>query len=227
MKIVINYMSHFFRGKLKIVLKDVAKQSAQQKTKKSGKKKQQPVSKKQSLKNKCVTKYKKKQKEPKKKKGKSVNSLPASEFDNEPDTSTEKVIPNNSIDLSNKESLSEEERNVNGVKESNDSRLSNEAVTGTQGIKEVQEHVPKHKKKKTSVTTVDLGPNSDCSEQDSQCGNINLKMSHSQRCRLNWHQLMGKILLNRSLHFIKILKKNKMQRQSVHFSKIRKEYKKN
>ena len=46
MKIVINYMSHFFRGKLKIVLKDVAKQSAQQKTKKSGKKKQQPGSKK-------------------------------------------------------------------------------------------------------------------------------------------------------------------------------------
>ena len=167
MKIVINYMSHFFRGKLKIVLKDVAKQSAQQKTKKSGKKKQQPGSKKQSPKNKCVTKYKKKQKEPKKKKG-SVNSLPASEFDNEPDTSTEKVIPNNSINLSNKESLSEEERNVNGVKESNDSRLSNEAVTGTQGIKEVQEHVPKHKKKKTSVTTVDLGLNSDCSEQDSQ-----------------------------------------------------------
>ena len=38
MKIVINYMSHFFRGKLKIVLKDVAKESAQQKTKKSGKK---------------------------------------------------------------------------------------------------------------------------------------------------------------------------------------------
>ena len=38
MKIVINYMSRFFRGKLKIVLKDVAKQSAQQKTKKSGKK---------------------------------------------------------------------------------------------------------------------------------------------------------------------------------------------
>ena len=34
-----NYMSRFFRGKLKIVLKDVAKQSAQQKTKKSGKKK--------------------------------------------------------------------------------------------------------------------------------------------------------------------------------------------
>ena len=168
MKIVINYMSRFFRGKLKIVLKDVAKQSAQQKTKKSGKKKQQPGSKKQSPKNKCVTKYKKKQKEPKKKKGKSVNSLPASEFDNEPDTSTEKVIPNNSIDLSNKESLSEEERNVNGVKESNDSRLSNEAVTGTQGIKEVQEHVPKHKKKKTSVTIVDLGLNSDCSEQDSQ-----------------------------------------------------------
>ena len=168
MKIVINYMSCFFRGKLKIVLKDVAKQSAQQKTKKSGKKKQQPGSKKQSPKNKCVTKYKKKQKEPKKKKGKSVNSLPASEFDNEPDTSTEKVIPNNSIDLSNKESLSEEERNVNGVKESNDTRLSTEAVTGTQGIKEVQEHVPKHKKKKTSVTIVDLGLNSDCSEQDSQ-----------------------------------------------------------
>ena len=168
MKIVINYMSRFFRGKLKIVLKDVAKQSAQQKTKKSGKKKQQPGSKKQSPKNKCVTKYKKRQKEPKKKKGKSVNSLPASEFNNEPDTSTEKVIPNNSIDLSNKESLSEEERNVNGVKESNDSRLSNEAVTGTQGIKEVQEHVPKHKKKKTSVTIVDLGLNSDCSEQDSQ-----------------------------------------------------------
>ena len=69
--------------------------------------------------------------------------------------------------MSNKESLSEEERNVNGVKESNDSRLSNEAVTGTQGIKEVQEHVPKHKKKKTSVTIVDLGLNSDCSEQDS------------------------------------------------------------
>ena len=161
-------MSRFFRGKLKIVLKDVAKQSAQKKTKKSGKKKQQPGSKKQSPKNKCVMKYKKKQKEPKKKKGKSVNSLPASEFDNEPDTSTEKVIPNNSIDLSNKESLSEEERNVNGVKESNDSRLSNEAVTGTQGIKEVQEYVPKHKKKKTSVTIVDLGPNSDCSEQDSQ-----------------------------------------------------------
>ena len=46
--------------------------------------------------------------------------------------------------------------------------MSNEAVTGTQGIKEVQEHVPKHKKKKTSVTIVDLGPNSDCSEQDSQ-----------------------------------------------------------
>ena len=43
MKIVINYMSHFFRGKLKIVLKDVTKQSAQQKTKKSGKKKQQPA----------------------------------------------------------------------------------------------------------------------------------------------------------------------------------------
>ena len=167
MKIVINYMSRFFRGKLKIVLKDVAKQSAQQKTKKSGKKKQQPGSKKQSPKNKCVTKYKKKQKEPKKKKGKSVNSLPASEFDNEADTSTEKVIHINSIDLSNKESLSEEERNVNAVKESNDSRLINEAVTGTQGIKEVQEHVPKHKKK-TSVTIVDLGPNSDYSEQDSQ-----------------------------------------------------------
>ena len=44
MKIVIKYMSHFFRGKLKIMLKDVAKQSAQQKTKKSGKKKQQPGS---------------------------------------------------------------------------------------------------------------------------------------------------------------------------------------
>ena len=29
MKIVINYMSRFFRGKLKVVLKDVAKQSAQ------------------------------------------------------------------------------------------------------------------------------------------------------------------------------------------------------
>ena len=70
MKIVINCMSCFFRGKLKIVLKDVAKQSAQQKTKKSGKKKQQPGSKKQSPKNKCVMKYKKKQKEPKKKKGK-------------------------------------------------------------------------------------------------------------------------------------------------------------
>ena len=40
MKIVINCMSRFFRGKLKIVLKDVAKQSAQQKTKNSGKKKQ-------------------------------------------------------------------------------------------------------------------------------------------------------------------------------------------
>ena len=53
MKIVINYMSCFFRGKLKIILKDVAKQSAQQKTKKSGKKKQQPGSKKQSPKNKC------------------------------------------------------------------------------------------------------------------------------------------------------------------------------
>ena len=33
MKIVINYMSRFFRGKLKIVLKDVAKQSAQKKDK--------------------------------------------------------------------------------------------------------------------------------------------------------------------------------------------------
>ena len=54
MKIVINYMSHFFREKLTIILKDVAKQSAQKKTKKSGKKKQQPGSKKQHLKNKCV-----------------------------------------------------------------------------------------------------------------------------------------------------------------------------
>ena len=70
MKIVINCISRLFRGKLKIVLKDVAKQSAQQKRKKSGKKKQQPGSKKQSPKNKCVTKYKKKQKKPKKKKGK-------------------------------------------------------------------------------------------------------------------------------------------------------------
>ena len=70
MKIVINYMSCFFRGKLKIVLKDVAKQSAQQKTKKSGKKKQQPGSKKQSSKNKCVTKYKKNRKNPKRRRGK-------------------------------------------------------------------------------------------------------------------------------------------------------------
>ena len=244
MKIVIKYMSRFFRGKLKIVLKDVAKQSAQQKTKKSGKKKQQPGSKRQSPKNKCVTKYKKKQKGPKKKKGKSV--------DNEPDTSTEKVIPNNSIDLSNKESLSEEERNVNGVKESNDSRLSNEAVTGTQGIKEVQEHVPKHKKKKTSVTIVDLGPNSDCSEQYSQVWEDKFEDESQPKMQVKLASVDGENIVEPefSLHkekqdaeaecsfqqnqegiqekldvrfqFRKKMKKNKMQNEIQQSSKLRK-----
>ena len=129
--------------------------------------------------------------------------------------------------MSNKESLSEEERNVNGVKESNDSRLSDEAVTGTQGIKEVQEHVPKHKKKKTSVTIVDLGPNSDCSEQDSQVWEHKSEDKSQPKMQVKLASVDGENMLNRSLHFIKILKKNKMQRRSVHLSKIRKEYKKN
>ena len=134
-----NYLHMFFfpGGKLKIVLKDVAKKSASTR-KKSGKKQTQAGSKKQSTKKKPVMKSKKKAvipkkhqektipKEPKKVKVKSVNSSAPSDMEKETETSAETEIHNNSIDLSTKESFSEGEKEVNGgvEKQNDDSDLN-------------------------------------------------------------------------------------------------------
>ena len=102
-------MSSFFQGKLKIVLKDVAKKSAPTR-KKSGKKQTPGGSKKESTK-KTVMKSKMKAvipkirqektlpKEPKKAKVKMVNLLAPSDMEIETETSAETEIRNDSIDL--------------------------------------------------------------------------------------------------------------------------------
>ena len=112
------HMSFFSRGKLKIILKDVAKKSPSTR-KKCGKNQTQAGSRKQSTKKKPLTKSKKKAvipkkhqektkpKESKKAKVKSVNSLAPSDMETETETSAETEICNNSIDLSTKESFSE------------------------------------------------------------------------------------------------------------------------
>ena len=128
------HMSFFFRGKLKIILKDVAKKSASTR-KKSGKKQTQAGSKKQSTKKKPVMKSKKKavipkkcqeKTEPKMAKVKSVNSLAPSDMETETETSSETEIRNDSIDLSTKECFSEGKKEVNGgvEKQNDDSDLN-------------------------------------------------------------------------------------------------------
>ena len=125
-------MSFFSRGKLKIVLKDVAKKSASTR-KKSGKKQTQAGSKQQSTKKKPVMKSKKKAvipkqcqektipKVPRKVKVKSVNSSAPSDMETEIETSAETEICNDSIDLSTKEYFSEGKKEVNGgVEKRND-----------------------------------------------------------------------------------------------------------
>ena len=111
----------FFQGKLKFILKDVAKKSASTR-KKSKKKQTQAGSKKQSTKKKPVMKSKKKAvipkkhqektipKEPKKAKVKSVKSSAPSDMERETETSAETEICNDSIDLSSKGSFSEGEK---------------------------------------------------------------------------------------------------------------------
>ena len=134
-------MSFFSRGKLTIILKDVAKKSVLT-MKKSGKKQKQADSKKQSTKNKLVTKPKKKAvtpkkcqektktKEPLKAKVKSVNSLAPSDLETAPESPVATEIHNDSIDFSTehektKESFSDGKKNVNGgvEKQNRDSNL--------------------------------------------------------------------------------------------------------
>ena len=131
-------MSFFSRGKLKIVLKDVAKKSAPTR-KKSGKKKTPGGSKKESTK-KTVTKSKMKTvipkisqekalpKEPKKAKVETVNLSACSDMEIETKTSAETEICNDSIDLNTKEYFSEGKKEVNGAveKQSNHSDLKKE-----------------------------------------------------------------------------------------------------
>ena len=131
-------MSFFSRGKLKIVLKDVAKKSAQTR-KKSGKKQTPGGSKKESTK-KTVMKSKMKDvipkirqektlpKEPKKAKVKTVNLSATSDMEIETETSAETEIRNDSIDLSTEEYFTEGEKEVNGAveKQSNHSDLKKE-----------------------------------------------------------------------------------------------------
>ena len=131
-------MSFFSRGKLKIVLKDVAKKSAPTR-KKSGKKQTPGGSKKESSK-KTVMKSKMKAVIPKihqekalpqrtqKGKGKTVNSSAPSDMEIETETSAETEIHNDSIDLSTKEYFSEGKKEVNGAveKQSNHSDLKKE-----------------------------------------------------------------------------------------------------
>ena len=130
-------MSFFSRGKLKIVLKDVAKKSASTR-KKSGKKQNQAGSKQQSTKKKPVMKSKKKAvipkqcqektipKVPKKVKVKSVNSSAPGDMETEIETSAETEICNDLIDLSTKEYFSEGRKEVNGCveKQNDDSDLN-------------------------------------------------------------------------------------------------------
>ena len=110
-------MSFYSRGKLEIVLKDVAKKSAPTR-KKSGKKQTPRGSKKESTK-KTVTKSKMKAvipkichektlpKEPKKAKVKTVNLSAPSDMEIETETSAETEINSDLIDLSTKEYFSE------------------------------------------------------------------------------------------------------------------------
>ena len=130
-------MSFFSRGKLKIIVKDVAKKSAP--TRKSGMKQTPGGSKKESTK-KTVTKSKMKAvipkigqektspKEPKKAKVKTVTSSAPSDMEIETETSAETEICNDSIDLSSKEYFSEGEKEINGAveKQSNHSDLKKE-----------------------------------------------------------------------------------------------------
>ena len=131
-------MSFFFRGKLKIVLKDVAKKSAPTR-KKSGKKQTPGGSKKESTKKtvmksmmKAVIQKKLQEKtspkEPKKAKVKMVNLSAPSDMEIETETSAETEIHNDSIDLSTKEYFSEGEKEVNCAveKQSNHSDLKKE-----------------------------------------------------------------------------------------------------
>ena len=125
-------------GKLKIILKDVAKKSALTR-KKSGKNQTPGGSKKESTK-KTVMKSRMKAvipkmhqertlpKEPKKAKVKVVNSSATIDMEMETQKSAETEIHNDSIDLSTKEYFSKGEKEVNGAveKQSNHSDLKKE-----------------------------------------------------------------------------------------------------
>ena len=157
-------MSFFSRGKLKIVLKDVAKKSAPTR-KKSGKKQTPGGSKKESTK-KTVMKSKMKAvipkihqektlpKEPKKAKVKMVNLSAPSDMEIETETSAETEICNNSIDLSTKEYFSEDEKEVNSAveKQSNHSDLKKEPEKTKDscfdGEQKIKEHIKPCSKKK-------------------------------------------------------------------------------
>ena len=158
-------MSFFSRGKLKIVLKDVAKKSAPTR-KKSGKKQTPGGSKRESTK-KTVTKSKMKAvipkihqektlpKEPKKAKVKTVNSSAPSDMEIETETSAETEIHNDSFDLSTKEYFSEGKKEVNGAveKQSNHSDLKTEPEKTKElcfnGEQEIKGHIKPCSKKKS------------------------------------------------------------------------------
>ena len=131
-------MSFFSRGKLNIVLKDVAKKSAP--TSKKSEKKQTPRGSSKESTKKTVMKSKMKAvipkicqektlpKEPKKAKVKMVNLSTPSDMEMETEASAETEIHNDSIDLSTKEYFSEGKKEVNGAveKQSNHSDLKKE-----------------------------------------------------------------------------------------------------
>ena len=157
-------MSFFSTGKLKIVLKDVAKKSAS--TRKKSEKKQTPGGSKKESTKKTVTNSKMKAvipkihqentlpKEPKKAKVKTVNLSAPSDMEIETETSAETEIRNDSIDLSTKEYFSEDKKEVNGAveKQSNHSDLKKEpektkdsCFDREQKIKDILSHIVKKK----------------------------------------------------------------------------------
>ena len=104
-------------------------------------------------------------KEPKKAKVKMVNSSAPSDMEIETETSAEKEICNNSIDLNSKECFSEGKKEENGgVEKQNDLSDLNKEPEKTKdscsnGEKKINGHIQTCSNEKTLVKMVDLGPN--------------------------------------------------------------------
>ena len=176
-------MSFICRGKLTIVLKDVTKKSVSRGKKQTNEKEQTKVSSKKPNIKKPATKSKKKTVIPKKGPGKSKPKEPQKakvkivNMETAPESSTETDIHHDSNDLSTKESegtvnmetAPELSTETDIRHDSND--LSTKESSGKKGKKEVNSSVvngPTQTKKKTLVKMVDLGPNLDCSESESE-----------------------------------------------------------